>query len=92
MAKYKKFKTLEEVKHETSVSGTQSSKEEERVAELEYRFRDLLKRNSEIVCTGRALGVKQAHSVLADNEHEIALIRNELKELDVNAKPSHYRT
>lgn|SRR3990167_3563883 len=62
-----------------------------RINELETKVRRLLADNSTFG-HGVSRGKYRDHTIMANNEHEIALALSELREIGINAKPSRYRT
>ena len=62
-----------------------------RIEELETKVRRLLADNSSLN-RGESRGKYRDHTIMANNEHEIALALSELREIGINAKPSRYRT
>ena len=61
-----------------------------RIEELESKVRRLMSDNSKLN-KGESKGKYRDHTILANNEHEIALALSELREMGINAKPSRYK-
>src|SRR3990167_8786296 len=73
---------------EKSVAQPDNSK---RIKELEDKVMRLLADNGKLN-KGESKGKYRDHTIMANNEHDIALALSELMEMGINAKPSRYRT
>ena len=73
-----------------SVKSVAPQDNSKRINELEDKVRRLLADNAGLN-KGVSRGKYRDHTIMANNEHEIALALAELREMGINAKPSRYR-